>query len=212
MNARQLAKLGVSRDCVPQAIQAVQTVAKHNRSVPKDQRIDVEQAIRECATNPRSFLEEGGADGTPERTAFLARYGTFFKGLAEALVEDQEPARSEPIPYRTWGEEIDPAAHHQMKTACSLPVACGAALMPDAHVGYGLPIGGVLALENAVAPYAVGVDNRLDFPLVWKITSAPLSRGAVRHGIGLYTRHDIWKIDLVMSTHRRSLERSPQMV
>jgi tRNA-splicing ligase RtcB len=33
-----------------------------------------------------------------------------------------------------------------------------AALMPDAHVGYGLPIGGVLACENAVIPYAVGVD------------------------------------------------------
>ena len=158
MNARQLAKLGVSRDCVPQAIRAVQAVAKHNRSVPKDQRIDVDQAIRECVANPRSFLEERGANGTPERVAFLARYGAFFKGLAEALAEDREPVRVEPIPYRTWGEEIDPAAHHQMKVACSLPVACGAALMPDAHVGYGLPIGGVLALENAVAPYAVGVD------------------------------------------------------
>ena len=158
MNARQLAKLGVSRDCVPQAIQAVQAVAKHNRTLSKDQRIDVEQAIREYVANPRSFLEEGSADGTPERAAFLARYGTFFKGLAEALVENREPVRGEPIPYRTWGEEIDPAAHHQMKTACSLPVACRAALMPDAHVGYGLPIGGVLALENAVAPYAVGVD------------------------------------------------------
>jgi tRNA-splicing ligase RtcB len=30
--------------------------------------------------------------------------------------------------------------------------------MPDAHVGYGLPIGGVLAVEAAVIPYAVGVD------------------------------------------------------
>ena len=39
-----------------------------------------------------------------------------------------------------------------------LPVAVRGALMPDAHVGYGLPIGGVLATENAVIPYAVGVD------------------------------------------------------
>ncbi len=30
--------------------------------------------------------------------------------------------------------------------------------MPDAHHGYGLPIGGVLATENAVIPYGVGVD------------------------------------------------------
>src|SRR5664279_4929370 len=45
-----------------------------------------------------------------------------------------------------------------MRQACALPMAVGAALMPDAHVGYGLPIGGVLALENAVVPFAVGVD------------------------------------------------------
>ncbi|WP_231742557.1 RtcB family protein [Polystyrenella longa] len=45
-----------------------------------------------------------------------------------------------------------------MRDACALPMAFGAALMPDAHVGYGLPIGGVLACENAVIPYAVGVD------------------------------------------------------
>jgi len=45
-----------------------------------------------------------------------------------------------------------------MKQACGVPMAASAALMPDAHVGYGLPIGGVLALENAVIPYAVGVD------------------------------------------------------
>ena len=46
----------------------------------------------------------------------------------------------------------------QMEKACLLPVSVAGALMPDAHVGYGLPIGGVLATENAVIPYAVGVD------------------------------------------------------
>jgi len=46
----------------------------------------------------------------------------------------------------------------QMERACLLPVAVAGALMPDAHVGYGLPIGGVLATDNAVIPYAVGVD------------------------------------------------------
>jgi tRNA-splicing ligase RtcB len=39
-----------------------------------------------------------------------------------------------------------------------LPVSVSGALMPDAHVGYGLPIGGVLATDNAVVPWAVGVD------------------------------------------------------
>jgi tRNA-splicing ligase RtcB len=45
-----------------------------------------------------------------------------------------------------------------MANACALPVSVAGALMPDAHVGYGLPIGGVLATDNVVIPYAVGVD------------------------------------------------------
>jgi len=62
------------------------------------------------------------------------------------------------ISYAVWGDEIDEQARAQMRNACSLPVAAGAALMPDAHVGYGLPIGGVLATRDCVIPYAVGVD------------------------------------------------------
>jgi tRNA-splicing ligase RtcB (3'-phosphate/5'-hydroxy nucleic acid ligase) len=60
--------------------------------------------------------------------------------------------------YRVWGTDVDPAAALQMEAAMSLPVTVAGALMPDAHVGYGLPIGGVLATENAVIPYGVGVD------------------------------------------------------
>jgi tRNA-splicing ligase RtcB len=61
-------------------------------------------------------------------------------------------------PWRQWGLGLDPEAVRQMANACALPVAVAGALMPDAHVGYGLPIGGVLAIENAVIPYGVGVD------------------------------------------------------
>jgi tRNA-splicing ligase RtcB len=46
----------------------------------------------------------------------------------------------------------------QMHTASKIPIAVAGALMPDAHQGYGLPIGGVLATDNAVIPYGVGVD------------------------------------------------------
>jgi tRNA-splicing ligase RtcB (3'-phosphate/5'-hydroxy nucleic acid ligase) len=66
--------------------------------------------------------------------------------------------RSEPAPYRIWGEDMDAESIQQMVNACSLPVSVRGALMPDAHVGYGLPIGGVLGVGNAVIPYAVGVD------------------------------------------------------
>jgi len=63
------------------------------------------------------------------------------------------------VPYKTWGrDQIDAETIQQMERAVRLPIALRGALMPDAHVGYGLPIGGVLATINAVIPYAVGVD------------------------------------------------------
>ena len=54
--------------------------------------------------------------------------------------------------------EIDHGAKKQMENAMALPIVVQGALMPDAHTGYGLPIGGVLATDHAVIPYAVGVD------------------------------------------------------
>jgi tRNA-splicing ligase RtcB len=63
------------------------------------------------------------------------------------------------IPFNVFGaDQIEQGAMHQMYTAARLPIAIAGALMPDAHAGYGLPIGGVLATENSVIPYGVGVD------------------------------------------------------
>lgn len=63
------------------------------------------------------------------------------------------------IAFNVFGQEhIEEGAMHQMYQAAKLPVSVAGALMPDAHSGYGLPIGGVLATENAVIPYGVGVD------------------------------------------------------
>ena len=97
--------------------------------------------------------------------------GKLASALSQPLVR-QHVARREPVAWRQWGEDLDPASVEQMRNACALPVAVRGALMPDAHVGYGLPIGGVLATENAVIPYAVGVDiacrmrlSVLDLPL-----------------------------------------------
>ncbi len=67
--------------------------------------------------------------------------------------------RETPLPYSVWGEAlIDPETRRQMDNAMLLPISVAGALMPDAHIGYGLPIGGVLATVGAVIPYAVGVD------------------------------------------------------
>ncbi len=98
-----------------------------------------------------------------------------MNGPVRTRIERQEEdlaALGNRIPYRQWGGDLDAQSIQQMERACALPVAVAAALMPDAHVGYGLPIGGVLATDNAVIPYAVGVDiacrmklTVLDLPL-----------------------------------------------
>jgi len=92
--------------------------------------------------------------------------------FAKALLRAPKPLREESAPWRQWGDNLEPEAVNQLARACRLPVSVAGALMPDAHVGYGLPIGGVLATEDAVIPYAVGVDiacrmkmTVLDWPL-----------------------------------------------
>lgn len=90
-----------------------------------------------------------------------------LKPLADELsrreaveAETREDAlREEALPYGVWGAElIEENTADQMEGAMRLPVSLGGALMPDAHLGYGLPVGGVLATEDAVIPWAVGVD------------------------------------------------------
>ena len=69
------------------------------------------------------------------------------------------PLKEVSQPYQIYGAEaIEEGAIRQMETAMKLSVTVAGALMPDAHQGYGLPIGGVLATNNAVIPYGVGVD------------------------------------------------------
>jgi len=111
------------------------------------------------------FILRGG-DKTrleDEVKAVLANPAAFVKDplrgdFAKALLAAPALSRTEPVPYHRWGEGLEPEVLQQMERACQLPVAVAGALMPDAHLGYGLPIGGVLATENAVIPYAVGVD------------------------------------------------------
>ena len=85
--------------------------------------------------------------------------------IAEKLIEEvyeeaiEIPLNVKGIEYNIFGaKHIEDGALKQMEIAAKLPVAVAGALMPDAHQGYGLPIGGVLATNNAIIPYAVGVD------------------------------------------------------
>ncbi len=138
MNSRQLQKLGVPPDCVRPAITAIQLVRQSGDGRGRN----LKTLFKTVLKDPSAFVTD-----------------RCLGAFAQAVIEDRDFVRPEPVSYRTWGEEgIDAGSHAQMRQACSVPVAVAAALMPDAHVGYGLPIGGVLACVNAVIPYAVGVD------------------------------------------------------
>lgn len=67
--------------------------------------------------------------------------------------------KDEKIPIKLWLNNIEPNAEKQARNLAKLPFAFHhIAIMPDAHVGYGMPIGGVLAAKDHVVPNAVGVD------------------------------------------------------
>jgi len=138
-----------------------------------------------------------------------------YGALAQRLVDDATAQttfrpRASDAPYQIWGGNLEPDAVRQLRNACKLPVAVSAALMPDAHVGYGLPIGGVLATDEAVIPYAVGVDiacrmkmTVLDLPVAALADDKPrlsqVLERETRFGIGAAFRsprqHDVMDHD-----------------
>ena len=136
MNKKQLIGLGVPEDCVPHAIAAVQ-IAARNKEIEKAKTL-----IPKLVAAPDVYLSN-----------------EFYGELATAIIEFRKSDIDlEPISYQKWGDDLDDNSINQIENACKLPVSRAAALMPDAHSGYGLPIGGVLACENAIIPYGVGVD------------------------------------------------------
>jgi len=103
---------------------------------------------------------------------YAMKKGGKFKNLAEKVIDLRKEGKfikqqravhelkTELAEYPVFGiENIEAGALAQMRTAMQLPIAVGGALMADAHQGYGLPIGGVLATRaDTIIPYAVGVD------------------------------------------------------
>lgn len=163
MNGKHLVKLGLEK----KAIALAQTAAT-TRETAGLSRDDILSELRAVQATPAAYATGGvyaplAAELLAQQAVRDARRGS-----------DLRPA---PLPYPTWGADlIDPGAHRQMDVAMRLPVSRAGALMPDAHVGYGLPIGGVLATENAVIPYGVGVDIGCSMML----SILPIQPGAVR--------------------------------
>jgi tRNA-splicing ligase RtcB len=194
MKTRDLAKMGIPAgacaDTAKQLLQKAQTAKASTAGVLEN--------LKRVAASPASFEDDEVYGG-------LAR-----QLLDHAAATDTFKPRQADAPYRIWGENLESTAVQQMQNACKLPVAVSGALMPDAHVGYGLPIGGVLATHEAVIPYAVGVDiacrmklTVLDLPL-GSLTDGQrrLTRaieGETRFGMGATfqspRRHDVMDAD-----------------
>jgi RNA-splicing ligase RtcB len=132
------------------------------------------------ALDPDKPLANDAGEVSPEAFALLERVRAEVVLQRRQEAERQAVIRAleQPRPYAAWGPDlVDDAARQQMDNAMRLPVSVAGALMPDAHVGYGLPIGGVLATEGAVIPYAVGVDIACRMKLsVFPVGEAHLAR------------------------------------
>jgi tRNA-splicing ligase RtcB (3'-phosphate/5'-hydroxy nucleic acid ligase) len=142
MKTRELVRMGIPAGaCADTARQLLERAKTAKQSVPA-----LREDLTRVAASPADFLDD-------------ERYGRLAQQLVDhAAAADTFRPRANDAPYRIWGADLEPDAVQQLKNACKLPVAVSGALMPDAHVGYGLPIGGVLATRDAVIPYAVGVD------------------------------------------------------
>ena len=142
MNARKFAKLGIPHGAARRAAGTAVQQARQ-AGIPKQ---TIPEMLTAVVENPSHYLQDD-----------------LFGQLAHAILADQVThprftPRSTPAPFTIWGTGLDHNAIKQMENAAQLPIAVRGALMPDAHLGYGLPIGGVLATKQAVIPYAVGVD------------------------------------------------------
>ncbi len=146
MKTRDLEAMGIP---VGPCAEAARQILQRAQSAKRNMAL-VRATLARVVAAPSSFL-----DSAPEHEPYvdLARLL-----LAPPAGPGAFTPRPDSAPYQIWGDNFEPTALDQMRNACRLPVAVSGALMPDAHQGYGLPIGGVLATRDAVIPYAVGVD------------------------------------------------------
>ncbi|MEJ2199678.1 MAG: RtcB family protein [Desulfuromonadaceae bacterium] len=156
MKTRELLNLGIPRGPLLKTAQiatAAAAAAGQNKRA-------IRASMLELMAQPQAYLNH-------------MQFGELAAALRETLdVRARFDGRQDAAPFCRWGNDLEAGAIAQMENACRLPVAVCGALMPDAHQGYGLPIGGVLATRGTVIPFAVGMDiacrmklTVLDLPL-----------------------------------------------
>lgn len=154
MKEKKLIQIGYTTKSIRElALQSFNKAIKDGMSKKEAKRM-----LRVIIRNPSTFVNDS-LWGELARSVYQSMpefQQTVISHTKELFSDDfSKPTKA---PFKIWGTEIDEESIQQIRNACSLPVSIRGALMPDAHVGYGLPIGGVLATDNAVIPFAVGVD------------------------------------------------------
>jgi tRNA-splicing ligase RtcB len=144
LKTKDLSKIGYHNDQLRSLVIGV--AAKSFKHHSNEQLLELLVNIK---NDPEAYLDN-------ELTAKIAEK---VIGKEEAPLFKAYELKNEPVFCKTYGSKgIEASAKTQMELAARLPISVQGALMPDAHMGFGLPIGGVLATDNAVIPYAVGMD------------------------------------------------------
>ena len=122
------------------------TLGQINRYQKREKKEKILIEAKKVLLNPKNYHGDGV-------------WGKIAESLLNPVEVKKQLLKTVRSPFQIYGEnEIDEQAKYQLYDALKLPISVAGALMPDAHTGYGLPIGGVLATKNAVIPYGVGVD------------------------------------------------------
>jgi tRNA-splicing ligase RtcB len=154
LNNNEIKALGYKEDYLVKMAGGVARLLFKEHPEMRGKKLPIYALLKEVLENPAKF-EQDEVFGT------LAKEVQFLQAQTETVpLAQQYDLLEKPINYTVYGSKsIEPPALKQMDTAMRLPISVAGALMPDAHPGYGLPIGGVLATVNhTVIPYAVGVD------------------------------------------------------
>ncbi len=96
------------------------------------------------------------SETTPESSTWRSKADKAADADLTALPRVRKTGK---VPIKSWVPDLEGSVLEQATNLSNLPFAIRhVALMPDAHAGYGMPIGGVLFADGAVVPYAIGVD------------------------------------------------------
>lgn len=157
---------------------AIDITSRHYKHATKSEKLDLLVRIRE---NPHNYAED-------PILGIIAH--EFIEVDKDKNLKEEIKLLNEPVDFKVYGRKlISSNAYQQMELAMRLPIAERGALMPDAHHGYGLPIGGVLATKNVVIPYGVGVDIGCRMSLsLFNIEPSYLQRNSYQFKLALKER------------------------